>query len=323
MESEQIILDKENRQIYIQKVLTEYNTEVYQYIHEHRNIHIPYVKEFHEESGRLVVTEEFIQGHTLDELLASGNFSDDRRDAVLQGVLDAVEFLHSANPPIIHRDIKPSNIMVTADGVVKLIDYDAAKIKHREESHDTVYLGTHGSAAPEQYGFGSSDERTDIYAIGILIKELFPENKSYQRIAETASMLDPTDRYQSVKELRRAIKGRWIVPFHLNIPGFRSGNLIHMVIALFIYFTLIGGVMSFDVEDVKNPHERTIYQLICACMIFSMIDIWMLWTPVFRIITPIRSKKPVTRVVTKLVLSVLAFIFWLFVLLVILAIAGY
>lgn len=215
-----------------------------------------------------------------------------------------------------------SNIMVTADGVVKLIDYDAAKIKHKEESHDTVYLGTHGSAAPEQYGFGSSDERTDIYAIGILIKELFPDNKRYQRIAETAAMLDPSDRYQSVKELRRAIKGRWIVPFHINIPGFRSGNLIHMIIALFVYFIMIGVVISFEADDV-SAQENLIYQIICAGLFFSIIDIWTLCTPVFRVITPIRSKKPFSRFLTKLALSALAFIFWIFIMLVVLAIAGY
>lgn len=321
MESEKIILDKENRQIYIQKVLTEYNTDVFRYLHEQRNVHIPYVKEFHEEDGRLVVTEEFIQGHTLDELLASGNPFDNDKEMILNGVLDAVEFLHSATPPIIHRDIKPSNIMITADGIVKLIDYDAAKIKHKDESHDTVYLGTHGSAAPEQYGFGSSDERTDIYAIGILIKELFPENRHYLRIAETATNLDPDDRYQSIKELKRALKGRWIVPFHVNIPGFRSGNIFHMILSLFIYFILIGGVTGFTTDGVSKD-ERIYYQIVCTGMIFSWIDIWMLWTPFFKVVIPVRSRHMITRICTKLVLSVLSFIFWLIVLLVMMDIAG-
>lgn len=321
MESEKIILDKENRQIYIQKILTEYNTDVYRYLHEQRNVHIPYVKEFHEENGRLVVTEEFIQGHTLDELLASGNPFDNDKEMILNGVLDAVEFLHSATPPIIHRDIKPSNIMITADGIVKLIDYDAAKIKHKDESHDTVYLGTHGSAAPEQYGFGSSDERTDIYAIGILIKELFPENRHYLKIAETATNLDPDDRYQSIKELKRALKGRWIVPFHVNIPGFRSGNIFHMILSLFIYFILIGGVTGFTTDGVSKD-ERIYYQIVCTGMIFSWIDIWMLWTPFFKVVIPVRSRHMITRICTKLVLSVLSFIFWLIVLLVMMDIAG-
>lgn len=348
MESEKIILDKENRQIYIQKILTEYNTDVYRYLHEQRNVHIPYVKEFHEEDGRLVVTEEFIQGHTLDELLTAENRGsvpvkaksaglDDTeensgqnvpysltaadKENILNGILDAVEFLHSATPPIIHRDIKPSNIMITADGIVKLIDYDAAKIKHKDESHDTVYLGTHGSAAPEQYGFGSSDERTDIYAIGILIKELFPENRHYLKIAETATNLDPDDRYQSIKELKRALKGRWIVPFHVNIPGFRSGNIFHMILSLFIYFILIGGVTGFTTDGVSKD-ERIYYQIVCTGMIFSWIDIWMLWTPFFKVVIPVRSRHMITRICTKLVLSVLSFIFWLIVLLVMMDIAG-
>ena len=345
MESEQIIIDRENRQIYIQKVLTEYNIDVYQYLHEHRNVHIPYVKEFHEENGRLVVTEKFIQGRTLDELLASEDhvkkspetatsgekpsgrkdtyhLTDSEKKEILNGILDAVEFLHSATPPIIHRDIKPSNIMVTSDGISKLIDYDAAKIKHKEESHDTVYLGTHGSAAPEQYGFGASDERTDIYAIGVLIKELFPENRQYIRIAETAISLDPSDRYQSIKELRRAMKGYLILPFHVNIPGFRNGNIVHMLIATFVYFVTTGVIIDFNGDGITNS-ERIIYQIICACMAFSEIDLWTRWTPVFIRFIPIRSKNRVTRILTTLVLSVFIFIFWIVVMLIVLYIAGY
>lgn len=349
MESEKIILDKENRQIYIQKVLTEYNTDVFRYLHEQRNVHIPYVKEFHEEDGRLVVTEEFIQGHTLDELLTAENRGsvpvkaksaglDDTeensgqnapysltatdKENILNGILDAVEFLHSATPPIIHRDIKPSNIMITADGIVKLIDYDAAKIKHKDESHDTVYLGTHGSAAPEQYGFGSSDERTDIYAIGVLIKEMFPGSRRFHQIAETATNLDPSDRYQSINELRRAMKGCLILPFHVNIPGFRNGNIVHMLIATFVYFVTTGVIIDFNGDGITNS-ERIIYQIICACMAFSEIDLWTRWTPVFIRFIPIRSKKRVTRILTTLVLSVLISIFWIVVMLIVLYIAGY
>ena len=73
--------------------------------------------------------------------------------------------------PIIHRDIKPSNIMITEQNHVVLLDFNAAKLYTNASTNDTVLLGTKGYAAPEQYGFGSSSPQTDIYAIGVLIKE--------------------------------------------------------------------------------------------------------------------------------------------------------
>ena len=71
---------------------------------------------------------------------------------ILAQICDGLEFLHSANPSIIHRDIKASNIMVTDDFVVKIIDYDAAKIYVTGQTKDTMMIGTQGLAAPEQYG---------------------------------------------------------------------------------------------------------------------------------------------------------------------------
>lgn len=85
---------------------------------------------------------------------------------------EILEKLHSANPPIVHRDIKPSNIIITNYDHVILLDFNAAKYFTDPNTSDTILLGTKGYAAPEQYGFGSSTPQTDIYAVGILLKEL-------------------------------------------------------------------------------------------------------------------------------------------------------
>lgn len=76
-----------------------------------------------------------------------------------------VRVLHEQKPIIIHRDIKPSNVMLSADGVIKLIDFDASKDFTPDEKRDTELIGTFNYAAPEQYGFASSDPRTDIYIL--------------------------------------------------------------------------------------------------------------------------------------------------------------
>ena len=73
-----------------------------------------------------------------------------------------------------------------------------------------MLLGTKGYAAPEQYGFGSSTPQTDIYALGILLKQLtsvLPESKNkFIEIINTCTQMNPADRYQSVSSLKLALK---------------------------------------------------------------------------------------------------------------------
>lgn len=206
---ESVVYDPETRRTYMRKVLQYGSPAVYEYLRTHINAHIPRIYHWWQEEskpGTLVVLEEFINGKTLSEVLSSRcpPSSEIRRRWLLE-LCDALEFLHRADPQIIHRDVKGENILINDDGVLKLIDYDAAKVYHPEETRDTVLLGTDGSAAPEQYGFGQSDGRTDIFAVGRLIEQMFPGDPMLKPIAEKACRLDPKDRYQTIRELRRAV----------------------------------------------------------------------------------------------------------------------
>ena len=156
-----IVLDTSNGLLYFKKILSVYNISVFSWLRENKNPKIPQIKSFRQDGDQLIVIEEFIQGKTLDEKLEEGiSFSEKKR--ILMDICEGLTFLHGAKPPIIHRDLKASNIMLTEDGNVKIIDYDAAKIYVKNEKSDTVLIGTHGIAAPEQYGFAQSDARTDI-----------------------------------------------------------------------------------------------------------------------------------------------------------------
>ena len=111
------------------------------------------------------------------------------------------------DPPIIHRDIKASNIIISQEGTVTLLDMDAAKWYRDQSDRDTKLIGTYGYAAPEQYGFGASDERTDIYSIGVLLNVTLTGCLPSQKMAEgrigavieKCVKLDPKERYASVK----------------------------------------------------------------------------------------------------------------------------
>ncbi|MDE7247987.1 MAG: protein kinase, partial [Lachnospiraceae bacterium] len=116
-----------------------------------------------------------------------------------------LEYLHGRG--IIHRDIKPSNLIMADDGHIRLIDFDAARMPKAEQEQDTHLLGTRGYAAPEQYGFAQTDERTDIYSLGITLERLLGENfqrPRYRKILHKCSDLDPNKRYQSVREVQEA-----------------------------------------------------------------------------------------------------------------------
>lgn len=119
---------------------------------------------------------------------------------------DALEILHQNS--IIHRDIKPSNIILCGNGHIKLIDFDAARIKKTTADKDTVFIGTDGFAPPEQFGFAQTDERSDIYAFGITVKLLLGENyarSSYKGVIEKCIRFNPEQRYKSVNAVKSAL----------------------------------------------------------------------------------------------------------------------
>ena len=205
-----IVMDPETETLYYKKRLSVYSIPVFRYLKENKHKNIPEIHLFWQEEGDLIVIEELIQGKTLDEMLESGEkipFEEKKR--ILLELCDALEYLHSSKPPIIHRDIKAANVMIRSDNTVKLIDYDAAKQFVAEKTRDTVLIGTQGIAAPEQYGFGQSDERTDIYAMGKLIEHLLPESVHAMEIAEKATRLQPDMRYGTISEMRRQIDHLW------------------------------------------------------------------------------------------------------------------
>ncbi len=150
-----------------------------------------------------VIVEEFIQGETLSERqnLLTENLA---RQILLQ-MCDGLKFLHGLG--IIHRDIKPANMILQSGGIIRLIDFDAARTVKENQRTDTKFLGTKGYAPPEQYGFGQTDARSDIYSLGRTMLELTSENcgARLKKILQKCVEVDPKNRWQSAEELRAAL----------------------------------------------------------------------------------------------------------------------
>ena len=159
------------------------------------------------EDGHIVL-EEFIQGISVADV--AGKYTYRGAKAVVTGVCRAVQSLHDLK--IIHRDIKPENILISPKGIVKLIDLNASRVP-KGKSKDTVMLGTVGYASPEQLGVCESDERSDIYAIGVLLNVMLTgehPSKSLAKgragkIVQKCTQIDPDSRYSSANELIQAL----------------------------------------------------------------------------------------------------------------------
>ncbi len=209
------VLDRDTGEICVRKCLETFNQEVYERVARLRNIHIPRIIAWKLEEGRFWLIEEYINGETLEERINRGySFGREEAFGIVRQVCEALACLHSQEPPIIHRDVKLSNIMISRGGVVKLIDYNAARIYEKGLKQDTRLIGTEAYAAPEQFGFAQTDARTDIYALGVVFNYLLTGVHIKDRMAEGAcgavirkcTQMDPKQRYQSVWELDQALQ---------------------------------------------------------------------------------------------------------------------
>jgi len=164
----------------------------------------------------LYTLREYVKGVSLAEYLDEHPLLDETKALeILLSLCDIVGFIHSMPTPIIHRDIKPSNIIINPnDNAVTLIDFGIARRYNENSSKDTTIFATLEFAPPEQFGFAQTDARTDIYAIGVLLRYMLTgmtghnvviPNKALERIIQKCTALDPKERYQSIGALKKSI----------------------------------------------------------------------------------------------------------------------
>lgn len=208
----QNIIDKE---IFVKKTLNIYSTDIYEQLINIHILGIPEIKECIKDNNSLIVIEEYIQGRNLKQIMEkNGTFNEQDVYSIAVKLANILAHLQTLTPPIIHRDIKPSNIIIDKIGHIYLIDFNAARHVSDDKIEDTRMLGTVYFAAPEQYGFGQSDERTDIYGFGATINYLLTGDKPgagianciYSDIIKKCLMLDASNRYQSAEELLNSLE---------------------------------------------------------------------------------------------------------------------
>lgn len=163
-----------------------------------------------EQDGQTAVLEEYVQGDTLAELLMGARLTEREARQVTMQLCQALHVLHSMGA--VHRDVKPENVILRGSDAV-LIDFDAARIYKVASESDTQVLGTTGFAAPEQYGIFQSDERADIFSLGVLLNIMLTGKHPSRemaagkmgRIVRKCTMTAPEQRYQSARALMEVL----------------------------------------------------------------------------------------------------------------------
>lgn len=151
---------------------------------------------------------DYVEGRTLAQFLGD-NPSRSLRKKVIFQLLDAMRYYHALQ--IVHRDLKPSNILITVNGNnVKVIDFGLADADDYAILKEPAY--TKGYAALEQMVSGAPvDCRTDIYAFGVLLRQLFPHR--YRYISHRCTEEKPDKRYPDAASVKQALlrSDRWLM----------------------------------------------------------------------------------------------------------------
>ncbi len=206
----------------------------------------PRTAELREDGARCALLRDYVEGTTLAELVETEGVLDaDEAARLALGLCRVLEALHRETPPVIHRDLKPENVLVTPGGKIRLIDFETARFYKPERETDTVCLGTRGYAAPEQFGYGQTDSRTDIYAVGKILlylvtgdceTEFVPaggREKALAKVIRRCCAYDPSRRYADADALERALR-----PFAQH----RSPALRRFLPAAVILLCLLSGI---------------------------------------------------------------------------------
>ncbi len=171
----------------------------YSYNCDHSNIARTYGREFVEGIGDCIV-QEYIDGLTLKQFITARYITSVRASRIIKELCNALSYIHCKG--IIHRDLRPENIMITNNGNhVKLIDFGYA------DSCDSAVMkapaGTYKYASPEVLAGEVPDGRSDIYAIGLLIYDMFGGRPrgSFKKVAKRCLAQSRDDRYQYADDI--------------------------------------------------------------------------------------------------------------------------
>lgn len=237
---------------------------------------------------------EYVEGTPIDEY--SRGISVEGKLRLFLQLCDAVQYAHRSL--IIHRDIKPANVLVTADGVPKLLDFGIAKLASRTEETSTRVM-TPDYASPEQLQGRAVTTATDVFSLGVLLFQLLTGRRPFdasrlpgtepprgsirgdlEAIVTTAMDVDPARRYATVDKLaddvRRFLGGHPIAARRATF-GYRAAKFVRrnlLAVAAGIAIVAVTAVAFAATLHQKRIAERRFDEVrsLARAVVFELHD---------------------------------------------------
>lgn len=276
----EIHLIKSVDKMFIAKIFPKMSDEAFHLLENIGRLDIPNIPKIHEifnYEDKTILIRDFVEGNTLyDEIRKNGYLTLKRSKEIILKICDALKALHNIKPnPVIYRDLKPENVIVTPDGDIRLIDFGIARYHKQEATRDTVLAGTLGYTAPEVMAGMQSDERSDVYSVGLLFYEMLTGKNvtepPYQirPVAETDVLLPPwiDGVIQKATDMQQVNRYRNIADFvyALENPGKtklkKKRWMIIAVIAAAVTALLAGVAVYFDIIGAQPKDYEMILGL--------------------------------------------------------------
>ena len=196
---------------YLEKETNLKNYEILRKISEisKDNINLSPIIEFKKKEEQLIYYIKLYKGYTFEQIARTKTkFRHKQINEIIYQISNGLKSLHQND--IIHRDIKPANIMIV-EGVIKLIDYDISRIYNAEKELDTEFMGTRMYAAPEQFGYNQTSNKSDIYSLGKTIESILKYNFDeerfvYDNLINRCLDVNPDNRFVNIEEIIKFIE---------------------------------------------------------------------------------------------------------------------
>jgi serine/threonine protein kinase/tetratricopeptide (TPR) repeat protein len=193
-----------------------------------RHPNLPVVRDYFIEGGRYYLVMDFVDGKDLDTIMRSYGTAGVPEAIVVEWsieILEALEYLHTQNPPIVYRDLKPGNVMLrNSDKKIVLIDFGIARTITPGSDTIKTSIGT-PAFSPEEIFQGRPEPRSDLYSLGATmhclltglvpvtpfafkpVRQIIPQvSVELEAIVMCALAMNASDRYGSARHLKDALK---------------------------------------------------------------------------------------------------------------------
>lgn len=187
------------------------------------------------EDGRLYIAMAYYEGVTLKEVIAKGSISIDEAIDYTRQIAAGLAKAHEAG--IVHRDIKPANVMLTSDGVIKIVDFGLAKMSGTDQLTKTgTTMGTVAYMSPEQIQGAAVDHRTDLWSLGVMFYEMLAGERPFKGAYESAMLYSIVHTEpESITTLRADVPGQYVATIDALLQkdaALRSNEAADIVTAL-------------------------------------------------------------------------------------------